>query len=79
MKSICGSAGNVPCLQLKTEGRGGGQVKVEFVLQTYREEGEENQLNLDRCSFFRSVQPRRTGSGRFKWKGPRRARTFFPP
>ena len=79
MKSICGSAGNVPCLQLKTEGGGGGAVKAEFVLQTYREEGEENQLNLDRFSFVRSVQPRRTGSGQFKWKGPRRARTFFPP
>ena len=31
--------------------------------------------SLSICPFW----PPKTGSGQFKWKGPRRARTFFPP
>ena len=33
---------------------------------------------LVRFRFVRSSRPKRTGSSQFKWKGPRRARTFFP-
>ena len=32
-----------------------------------------------RFPFAQSARPKRTGSGQFIWKGPRRARTFFPP
>ena len=31
-----------------------------------------------RFSFVRTGRPKRTGSGQFEWKGPRRMRTFFP-
>ena len=33
---------------------------------------------LRRSPFFRSGQSQITGSGQFKWKDPRRARTYFP-
>ena len=35
--------------------------------------------NLGCVPSVRSGRPKRTCSDQFKWKGPRRARTFFPP
>ena len=35
--------------------------------------------NQGRFPFVRSGRPKRTGCGQFKYKGQRRARTFFPP